>query len=209
MSQTEQHLEIEAKLLVDDLVGVKARLEALGAALSHARVFERNVRYEDPAGTLTPHGIVLRLRQDDHARLTYKGPPDEAARVPGLQARFEAEVTVSDFDTMDVILRKLGFHPFMVYEKYRTTYVYNGAEIMLDEMPYGSFVEIEGHPDRIEPLIEALGLADARRFEESYARLFDYVRANLGLAFNDLTFANFAGINVPPGAFEPPESRKR
>ena len=152
---------------------------------------------------------MLRLRQDDHAHLTYKGPLDAASQVAGLQKRFEAEVVVSDFDTMDLILRKLGFHPFMIYEKYRTTYAYNGAAIMLDEMPYGRFVEIEGPPDRIESLIEALGLADARRFEESYARLFDYVRANLGLAFNDLTFANFTGINVPPGAFEPPESRER
>mgnify|MGYP005838735147 CR=1 FL=1 len=207
MTQQQRHLEVEAKLWVQDLAALEARLAEAGATRRQGRVFERNIRYEDAAGALTPNGIVLRLRRDEQARLTYKGPASQGS--PGLQTRFEAEVTVSDFETMDLILRKLGFWPFMRYEKYRTTYALDGVEVMLDEMPYGHFVEIEGSPDRIEAVIEQLGLATAPRFQESYAVLFDHVRTNLGLGFTDLTFENFQGIAVPLEALRPPEEKHR
>ena len=204
MAQQGQYLEVEAKLWVEDLAPVVARLAEAGATLVHPRVLERNTRYEDAAGSLTPAGIVLRLRQDSAARLTYKG----RAQVPlteGLQTRFEAEVTVSDFDAMAVILERLGFVRAMAYEKHRTTYSLDGVEVVLDEMPYGSFVEVEGEPARIEAVITRLGLAQNPRFAGSYAELFDYVRFHLGLDFQDLTFDNFAGITVPLAAFRPPE----
>ena len=138
-------IETEVKIAVADLNAIRERLEAVGAVLRAPRVFERNIRYEDAAGSLTPNEIVLRLRQDTAARLTYKAPPDaEAAQPANVRTRFEAEVTVSDFDTMDVILQRLGFRPHVVYEKFRTTYQLGEAEVVLDEMPFGPFVEVEG-----------------------------------------------------------------
>ncbi|NPV66470.1 MAG: class IV adenylate cyclase [Anaerolineae bacterium] len=203
MARQQDHQEIEAKLWVPELAPVAEALQVHGAALRHPRILERNIRYEDPDGTFVPGGIVLRLRQDSQVRLTYKSPA-EAATADGLQARFEAEVVVDDFATMDLILRRLGYRPFMIYEKYRTTYALGEVEVVLDELPYGHFVEIEGPPAAIEMAVQLLGLAACHRFVESYARLFDYVRANLGLTFTDLTFANFAGIEVPFEAFLPP-----
>lgn len=203
MARQQDHLEIEAKLWVPELAPVSEALQVHGAALRHPRILERNIRYEDPDGTFVPGGIVLRLRQDSQVRLTYKSPA-EPATDDGLQTRFEAEVVVDDFATMDLILRRLGYRPFMIYEKYRTTYALGEVEIVLDELPYGHFVEIEGSPAAIERAVQLLGLAACHRFAESYARLFDYVRANLGLTFTDLTFANFAGIEVPFEAFLPP-----
>ena len=35
----------------------------------------------------------------------------------------------------------------------------------------------------------------------SYTVLFKFVKANMGLDFQDLTFANFEGISVPESAF--------
>lgn len=203
MARQQDHLEIEAKLWVPNLAPVAQALQAHGAVLRHPRVLERNIRYEDAAGTLVPGGIVLRLRQDSQVRLTYKSPA-EPSTGDGLQARFEAEVVVDDFATMDLILRRLGYRPLMIYEKYRTTYTLGQVEVVLDEMPYGCFVEIEGPPGAIESAVQLLGLAACHRFAESYARLFDNVRANLGLPFTDLTFANFAGIEVPFEALLPP-----
>ncbi len=203
MTGQQDHLEIEAKLWVAGLEPVAAALTAHGAVLRHPRVLERNIRYDDAAGTFLADGIVLRLRQDSQVRLTYKSPA-EPSPAGGVQTRFEAEVVVDDFARMDLILRRLGYRPLMVYEKYRTTYTLGEVEVVLDEMPYGHFVEIEGSPEAIERAIATLGLADCHRFAESYARLFDYVRANLGLTFTDLTFANFAGVNVPFEALLPP-----
>jgi adenylate cyclase class 2 len=191
--------ETEVKLYVPHLEWVQVQLERSGAKLTAPRVYERNVRYENSDQTLTANGIVVRLRQDTRARLTYK---EGATAQDGIVSRTELEVEVNDFDQMQTILGKLGYHPHMIYEKYRTTYQLDGAEIVLDEMPYGNFVEIEGSAGQIEALIKRLGLQDARRLDGSYAVLFDRVKAHLGLSFNDLTFDNFNGIHVSEIAFE-------
>ncbi len=192
--------ETEVKIYVPDFAPILARLESAGAVLESGRVFERNVRYENADQTFTGRGIVLRLREDTRIRLTYKEPPLLA---DGIMARFEAEVTVDDFDVMDVILQKLGFMPYVVYEKYRTTYTLGETEVVLDELPYGCFVEIEGELDAIRAALDVLGLADAPRLGMSYLSLFDQIKTALGLEMHDLTFANFVGVVVPPSAIPP------
>jgi adenylate cyclase class 2 len=191
--------ETEVKLYVPNLQIIEQRLQSLGAHLSASRVYERNVRYDDAHETLESTGSVLRLRQDTRARLTYKG---KGSVENGILSRSEFEVEVSDFDTMDTILNKLGYHAAMIYEKYRTTYELDGAEIVLDEMPYGNFVEIEGEHATIERLIEQLELHAAPRIPASYTALFVRVKLALQLEFNDLTFENFRGVTVPDVLFQ-------
>jgi adenylate cyclase class 2 len=192
-------VEIEVKVHVPDLDMVAARLAAVGAELESGRVFERNVRYENGEQSFSAHGVVLRLRQDYRVRLTYKDPGIVKG---GALERFEAEVTVDDFDTMDIILRRLGFQPYIVYEKYRTTYRLGEAEIVPDEMPFGNFIEVEGAPAVIDATLEALELQGRPRILASYLMLFAQVKTALNLFCHDLTFANFEGITVPPGVFD-------
>ncbi|MCK6576702.1 MAG: class IV adenylate cyclase [Anaerolineae bacterium] len=191
--------ETEVKLHIPDLAALADRILAAGGILTAARVFEQNVRYDDEHYRLDKAGSVLRLRQDSRVRLTYK----DGERIIGSfgSTRFEAEVEVSDFRTMEIILMCLGYTAIWRYEKYRTTYAFMGCEIVLDEMPFGSFAEIEGEDDQIGAVLHTLGLQDAPRFTASYASLFRMVRERLGLPFGDLTFANFQGIHVPPEAF--------
>src|SRR5689334_8199769 len=103
---------------------------------------------------------------------------------------------------MNAILEKLGYHTAMVYEKYRTTYELDGVEIVLDEMPYGNFVEIEGERAAIEWLIERLELQKAPRIPASYTALFARVKLALKLDAQDLTFDNFRGVSVPENLFQ-------
>ena len=186
MMNESTNIETEIKVRVPDLAAVAERLSASGATLTSARVFERNVRYEDAGNTLTGRGIVVRLRKDSRVRLTYKDP---GTAVDGILSRFEAEVEVGDFDMMNTILGKLGYYPHMVYEKYRTTYEMNDTEVVLDEMPFGPFVEIEGKRANIVRTVARLELVEAPRYTVGYARLFEYVRHHLRLDFRDLTFA--------------------
>ena len=185
--------EIEVKLYTPDLALVREALEKAGATLKTPRVFERNLRYENAAGTLTDAGMVLRLRQDDKAKLTYKSGEGS---VDGIFRRFEAEVVVSDFETMDVILRRLGYVVALIYEKYRTTYMLGDAEIVLDELPYGNFTEIEADEATIERVVEMLGLGEYRRMRGSYTGIFAELKVKLGLEMRDLSFAAFAGVEV-------------
>jgi adenylate cyclase class 2 len=192
--------ETEIKLYVPDLDAVKGRLKAAGAILRAERVYERNVRHENAERNLHTRGLTLRLRQDTRVRLTYKDSPRNSDD-SGIHSRLEIEVEVSDFDAMEAMLEKLGYFPHMVYEKYRTTYELDGTEIVLDELPYGNFVEIEGEVQAIQAVIGRLELHSAARFGGSYATLFERVKNHLGLMMNDLTFENFKDIHVPESAF--------
>lgn len=202
---TPTYTENEIKLYVPDLAPVIARLAELGATLTVPRVYERNVRYDTPDAALRARAAILRLRQDTRVRLTYKDEalPDESAQIG--KRRFEAETEVADFDAMQTIIRKLGYQPTQVYEKYRTTYTYADAEITLDEMPFGNFVEIEGTDNAIRTVMNRFGLSDALRFKVSYILLFEWVKTSMQLPFDDLTFDNFKGITVPLSAFERPD----
>ncbi len=193
MSQTDLQ-EVEVKLYTPDLRPVQRSLEAAGALLKSPRVFERNLRYENAARTLTAQGIVLRLRQDDQAKLTYKSGESNQ---DGIFKRFEAEVAVSDFATMDVILRRLGYDVALIYEKYRTTYALGYAEIVLDELPYGNFTEIEADAETIERLVSELGLDGYRRMTGSYTDMFAGLKIRLGLRMRDCSFESFQDIVIP------------
>lgn len=188
--------EVEVKLHTPDLASVRGALIAAGATLLKPRVYERNVRYDSADGMLSAQGVVLRLRQDDAARLTFKA--DEWV-VDGIASRFEAEVEVSDFALMDVILGRLGYEVALIYEKYRTTYALDGAEVVLDELPFGNFTEIEGDAATIERVVERLGLAGARRMGGSYVYIFLRLKESLGLVARDCTFEAFAGVDVDLG----------
>lgn len=195
------YTETEVKLYVPDLAVVARRLEEVGAKLSVPRVYEINVRYDDARGKLRRERKVLRLRRDNRVRLTYKD--ESGVQTSGVaRSRYEVEVEVSDFDAMEVILARLGYRRYLTYEKYRTTYELDGAEVTLDEMPYGNFVEIEGDDDSISRALERLNLKDAPRLAAGYTTLFENVKHYLGVQFQDLTFANFEGVDVPQSAFE-------
>ncbi len=194
------NVENEVKISVDDLQKVAEKLRAHNATLTGERVFERNVRYEDATESLTPAGRVLRLRQDTRARLTYKAPG--SGNQNGVLSRTELEVTVSDFQTTDLLLKALDYHPSWEYEKYRTTYQLNVCEVVLDEMPFGNFVEVEGEQEAIENVLTMLDLANAPRIGASYSDLFFRIKERMKLNFRDLTFENFKSVTVPREMFQ-------
>jgi hypothetical protein len=69
--------------------------------------------------------------------------------------------------------------------------------VLLDELPYGNFIEVEGKdPVEITRISERLGLNWNARAPESYLVLFDRLKALEKYDFRDLTFNNFAGIKV-------------
>jgi len=185
--------ETEAKFYVERLGDLQKRLERLGARLEEARVFELNLRFDTPNGDLKRAQSVLRLRRDTRARLTYK---DSGRMEAGALSRRELEFTVSDFDGAREMLEALGYEIVFIYEKYRSTYELDGVEVMLDEMPYGQFVEIEGNADALRVTAERLGLNWDTSIPDNYSLLFEHLQARRNLPFRDLTFDNFRGIQV-------------
>lgn len=69
-------------------------------------------------------------------------------------------------------------------------------EIVLDEMPFGDFIEWKGWRPICGQWAEALGLDWSRRILANYLALMELCRRSFNLSFSDLTFENFAGLSV-------------
>ena len=187
--------EIEAKFHVQDLRKIELRLLELKAQLIQPRVHEVNLRFDRPDGELRNSFRVLRLRQDDIARFTFKGPSVE--KEGGILSRQEIEFEVGDFDSAKQFLEALGFNAVVFYEKFRTTYELNDTHIMLDELPYGDFIEIEGeNVDMIHSIADALSLNWDAMIKAGYHALFDRVADRYGLDVSKLSFENLKNTKI-------------
>ncbi len=181
--------ETEAKFHVRDLKQVEARLVQLGALCVQPRVHETNTRFDRPDGSLRAAGRALRLRRDEAVRLTYKGPSTTEG---GVRSRTEIEFTASDYESARQFLEALGYVPAVTYEKFRTTYELGAAHIMLDEMPYGSFVEIEAESiEEIRALAIRLALDWEAATPLSYLEIHQRLSPELGLDSAHLSFAAY------------------
>ena len=182
--------------MVRDLSGLEPRLKELGAGLDSERVFEANLRFDTPHRDLSRERRALRLRQDSRARLTYKGPALPGAEVTSRQ---EIEFEVSDFSAARRLLKALGYEVSAMYEKYRASYHLGELEIVLDELPYGNFIEIEGPgAGAIRLVAEQLGLRWETRSGDSYLGLFETYCATHNLRLVGLSFEAFTGLTVKP-----------
>lgn len=192
--------EQEVKFYIQDLAALEARVAGLAnqVMLIQPRTHELNLRFDTPTGDLQRTHQVLRLRRDEYLHLTYKGP---SSNVDGVCARSEIEFIVGDFQAARAFLEALGYQVYVIYEKYRTIYQLGEAMVFLDELPIGNFCEIEaGDPHSIRQTAMNLDLDWNHRFLESYLWLFEGVKNVLGLSFRDMTFENFADVNIPPAA---------
>jgi adenylate cyclase class 2 len=190
-----QNLEVEVKFYMPELAAFRQRLLAAGAVLKKPRLHERNVRFDTADERLYRELSLLRVRQDTAVTLTYKGPPQHLPQSEA-KVREELEVQVSDFDTLSQIFQRLGFAPMQVYEKYRETFQWQNVEIVLDELPYGNFIELEGDESGIKTAVSHLKLNWQARILGNYLGLMAQLKAHHNLPFNDLTFANFANLNI-------------
>jgi len=190
--------ETEVKFYVRDLSRIKSRLHELGAHLLQKRVLETNIRFDLPGARLRAEGRVLRLRRDTSTKFTYKSA---STNEQGVLSREEIEFVVEDFAKAKRFLEALGYQKLVYYEKYRTTYALQPSEgflhVMLDELPYGNFVEIEGETvDAIRAIANQLNLNWDAAVATSYTALFDRSRKALHLSVQDLSFADFKDIYV-------------
>jgi adenylate cyclase, class 2 len=189
-----RHEEIEVKFLIEDLVAMRQRLVALGATLSTPRTYEENLLFDTPDAQFRRQGRLLRLRRDQRNRLTYKEPP--AQHNADFKIMQEYEIAVSDFGQAHAMLTKLGFAVALRFEKYRETFTYQGAEVVLDEVPFGVFMEIEGPQEAIRAIVTALGLDFNARLVSSYVDIFDAVCATYKLPVTDITFEAFRSCTI-------------
>jgi adenylate cyclase class 2 len=164
--------ETEIKLRMPGPGPAREAVARLGAVLVRPRHFEDNVLLDDAGSSLVGSGRTLRLRRtDDAAVLTFKGPRRDRE---GVRSRHEIEVKAGpeQADDLEAILRAVGFARAFRYQKYRETYRLGDVEIVVDETPIGTFLEIEGPLAQIHAAAAALGRGPGDYITDSYAGLF-------------------------------------
>ena len=193
--------ETEAKFHIKNLGRIETRLLELKARLIQPRIHEINLRFDSAGDELRSSLRVLRLRQDEKARLPFKGPSMEQAG--GILSRREIEFVVEDFDKAREFLEALGYRAVVFYEKFRATYELGTAHIMLDELPYGHFLEIEGeNAEEIHKVADLLGLDWGAMVRAGYHALFDRVSGKFGLDPSQLSFAAVEKANITANDLE-------
>jgi adenylate cyclase class 2 len=167
---TEKKLEVEIKVRVSGPESWRRKVLALPAVPRVARGLERNIVFDTRQGDLKREGILLRLRQQGgRALLTLKQP---AGGDSLYKVREETEVRVSNFAAAEKIMRAIGLQAVFIYEKYREVLQAQGTQLMIDETPIGTFIEIEGPPERIDAVAARLGFSSTDYLRDSYYQLF-------------------------------------
>jgi adenylate cyclase class 2 len=145
--------------------------------------FEENTIYGGEV--IAEKNAVLRIRRTGlRSLLTFKRRIENQSDA---KQQIEIESEVSDADSIAQIVEELGLTPRLIYEKRRRTYKLRSAEIVLDELPFGLFVEIEGSLLAIKEAEMILGMEDFEVEHETYPRL----TATLGTEAGDVIEARF------------------
>jgi adenylate cyclase class 2 len=193
--------EVEVKLAADH-DAVRARLSEMGAE-SLETVTQRDTYYDAPHREFAETDEALRIRRVDHTDaaenddtpptenddtgavedghagaetlVTYKGPLVDADS----KTRREHETGVAADETMDAILRAVGFEPAAVVEKRRERFRLDEYTVTLDAVTdLGEYVEVETESTDIDgaregafELVRDLGLDPADQIRTSYLGL--------------------------------------
>lgn len=177
-------IEIEKKYRLEpgDRETVVAALNEEGAEFI-GREFEENTIYSNES--LRANGAIVRIRKTDkRSLLTFKRRIENQFDV---KQQIEHETDIGDASAAEAIIAELGLKPFLVYEKYRDTWRFRSVEIVIDELPFGNFMEIEGSITEIKEAEMFLGIEGLAAEPETYPRL----TAKLGEKTGEITEARF------------------
>lgn len=177
--------EIEVKFRVQDLDSVKSKLSSLGLN-SDGEKLQKSIAFDNKILGVRDKNQLVRLREEDKVILTFK---DKKESHKDLAVREEIEVTFDDFDKMKLILERLGFEEFFIYEKYRETFKGDGFEIVIDRVPFiRYYMEIEANEEKIYELIKKLELDMKDSTTSNYRVIFeDFCKKN-NLDIKNMTF---------------------
>ena len=177
-------MEIEKKYRLtaarrDDVINA---LKEMGAVFERDEI-EENMIYR---GDILQEGGMVRIRRtEQRSLLTFKRRTESGSDV---KQQIEYETEISDAEAADKIVRELGLALKLIYEKRRSTWKLRQVEVVIDELPFGMFMEIEGSRTSIKEAEMLLGIEDLETEHETYPLL----TARLGRKVGDVVEARFS-----------------
>jgi len=145
--------EYEVKFLNVNIDDMRTRLHAINATLEKPMRLMRRVTIDKPE--LKDKNAFLRIRDEgDKVTITYK--QFDSLSIDGAK---EHEIIVNDFKKSIALFTAVGLPYGSFQESKRETWIFDGAEIVIDEWPWLSpYVEIESHNEtHIKKIAKKLG----------------------------------------------------
>lgn len=160
--ETEKKYRLTAEQYAEMLVA----LEEVGAEPT-GEDFEENTIYS--SWRMKREKCVLRIRKTaDRTLLTFKKRMPNALDV---KRQIEYETLVADAEAIKNIIENLNMKAFIIYEKRRKKWNFKNTEVVLDELPFGLFMEIEGKIMDIALVEMMLGAEDFTTEPKTYLHL--------------------------------------
>ena len=162
--------------VADDLKDLKAEFTG--------EDFEENLLFGNEY--LKEIGGLIRIRKSSEKdTLTFK---QFISGGGGMKKHVEHESVIDSPDEVAKIVEALTFELRIVYEKRRKTWKFRSVEVVLDELPFGLFMEIEGTNMAIAEAEMFLGADEFEAEEKTYP----YLTKQLGKRNGNRIEARFA-----------------
>lgn len=193
MVKDRNYKEVEIKFRVNDPKIIKEQLGKMGVTAGPEE-FQRTVRFDTPRDDLENRGLFLRVREEGKkSTFTVKRKASDDSLY---KERDEWETQVGDAKVVVEQMKALGFTKLRIMEKYRQTFILPGVEVVIDRLPFGNFLEIEGSPEAIEDTISRLGLPRKKAMNVSYWELKNEYNKERGLTGENIVFDQKVGESV-------------
>jgi adenylate cyclase class 2 len=181
----EEMKEVELKFKIDkpDLIRKKLKIQK---AKFVGKAFERTTKFDTKNNDLEKEGKFLRVRTGFENVITFKRKINKTEK--DFKEREEIELEISDPKEMEMILENLGFTKKWVMEKYREKWQWGSAEIVIDKLPFGNFIEIEGSKKAIQKTAKILGLDLKKGITTTYWGLWEDYRKKRGIKEENIIF---------------------
>jgi adenylate cyclase class 2 len=176
--------EIEIKFEIKNPNLIRKALKNLKAKF-FGKVFEKTIRFDTPNDDLAKIGKFLRIKTGFKNVITLKRKIESKK----FKEREEIELEISDPEKMEIILKNLGFTKARIMEKYREKWKLNGTEIVIDKLPMGNFIEIEGREKSIKKVVNLLGLDFKNRLVCTYWDLWKDFTRKKGIKNENIVFS--------------------
>lgn len=135
---------------------------------------EKTIRYDNDDLKCSNNGVFIRTKSGMKNVLTLKEIPTDSSNTSF--ERITTEVEVDNINKIGYILEKIGLTKKFIMEKYRLFFKYDNVDILIDELPFGIYLEIKGEDNEINRVTKMLNIDEADLIKMTYWDIYDKIK---------------------------------
>mgnify|MGYP004594589945 FL=1 len=135
---------------------------------------EKTIRYDNDDLKCSNNGIFIRTKSGMKNVLTLKEIPTDSSKTSF--ERITTEIEVDNINKIGYILEKIGLTKKFIMEKYRLFFKYDNVDILIDELPFGIYLEIKGEDNEINRVTKILNIDETDLIKMTYWDIYDKIK---------------------------------